>query len=229
MLAPDATADPIADLVGRFEGAVVASARTRRELAREIEGDLREEAAARVAAGATEREAAMAVVAGFGDVRALASELSVELLAARGTRFASLTALGSVVLLLAWFSGMTTLVGLGFRVPADDAWMLQVSRALDVAGPLVVAVGLAGWIAIRRSGSLAAIATVAALQLGFAGVLVGGAIAMAGGATAPAAGAGLLAALIVLTVVLGSALVAASAGVLVRWGAIRLEPRRARS
>jgi hypothetical protein len=229
MLAPDGTADPIADLVGRFERAVVASGRVRRELGREIEGDLREDVAARVAVGADEHEAAMAVAAGFGDVRALAGEMSVELLAARGKRFASLAALGLVVLLLAWFGVMTTLVGLGFRVHADDGWMLQVSRALDVAGPLVVAAALVGWVAIRRSGSLTAIAAVAALQLGFAGALVGGAIAMAGAVMVPAGGADLLVALIALTLLLGSALVVSSAGVLVRWGAVRLEPRRARS
>lgn len=229
MPAAHGTTDPIADLVGRFERAVVATGRARRELACEIEGDLREDAAARVAAGATQREAADAVVAAFGDVRALAAAMSVELLAARGKRFASLTALGSVVLLLAWFSGMTTLVDLGFRLPAEDGWMLPVSRSLDLAGPLVVGAAIAGWIAIGRSGSLAAIVAVAVLQLAFATVLVTGAIAMAGAVTVPPPGTAVLTALIAVTVLLGSCLVAASVGVLLRWGAVRLEPLRARS
>ena len=47
--------DPIAELVDRLERSVVATGRRRRELAREIEGDLREDAAARVAAGVPER------------------------------------------------------------------------------------------------------------------------------------------------------------------------------
>ncbi|GEK80118.1 permease prefix domain 1-containing protein [Agrococcus baldri] len=229
MPAPLGSADPIADLVGRLSRALITTGRRRRELVREIEGDLRDDAAARVAAGLPPREAAVAVVAEFGDARALAAELSAELLASRGMRFASLAAAAAVALLAAWFAGMTALVGLGFRVPADDGWMLQLSRALDVAGPFVVAVAIAGWLAIRRWGSLTAVATVAVLQLGYAGALVAGAIAMATAAPVPAAGAGVLAALVVVTLLLGSGLVAASAGVLLRWGAVRRVPRRARA
>jgi len=230
MPAPHPDADPIGELVARLERAVVASGRRRRELAREIEGDLREAVTARIDGGQPEAQAAAAVVAEFGDPRELAAELSIELLAERGRRFSSLAAAGAVTLLVAWFLGMTTLVGIpGFRVPADGAWMLQVSRALDVAGPLVVGTAVAGWAAIRRWGSLAAVATVAALQLGFAVALVAGAVAMVGAVTVPAAGTGVLAALVGVTVLLGSGLAAASASVLLRWGAVRLEPLRARS
>ena len=222
--------DPITDLVGRLERAGVATGRHRREVAREIEGDLREAVAARVERGEAERTAAQAVIAEFGDPRELAAELSIELLAERGRRFASLAAVGAVTLLIAWFLGMTTLVALpGFRVPADGAWMLQVSRALDVAGPLVVGIAVVGWAAIRRWGSLTAVATVAALQLAFAAALVAGAIAMVGAVTVPAAGMAALVALIGVTLLLGCGLVAASTSVLLRWGAVRLEPLRARS
>ena len=222
--------DPITDLDGRLERAVVAAGRHRRERAREIEGDLREAVAARVERGEAERTAAQAVIAEFGDPRELAAELSIELLAERGRRFASLAAVGAVTLLIAWFLGMTTLVALpGFRVPADGAWMLQVSRALDVAGPLVVGIAVVGWAAIRRWGSLTAVATVAALQLAFAAALVAGAIAMVGAVTVPAAGMAALVALIGVTLLLGCGLVAASTSVLLRWGAVRLEPLRARS
>lgn len=222
--------DPVADLVGRLERAVVASGRRRRELAREIEGDLREAVAARVEAGAPEPLAASAVVAEFGDPRAIAAELSTELLADRGRRFAPRAALAAATLLLAWFVGMTALAAVpGFRVPVEDGWMLQVSRALDAAGPIVAAAAAAGWIAIRRSGSLAALVAVAGLQLAFAVALVAGAVAMAATIAVPAAGAGILAALLATTLVLGSSLAVAAAALLVRWGAVRLAPRRARS
>ncbi|MDR7234129.1 permease prefix domain 1-containing protein [Agrococcus sp. BE272] len=222
--------DPVADLVGRLERAVVASGRRRREVAREIEGDLREAVAARVEAGAPEPLAASAVVAEFGDPRAIAVELSTELLADRGRRFAPRAALAAATLLVVWFVGMTALAAVpGFRVPVEDGWMLQVSRALDAAGPIVAAAAAAGWLAIRRSGSLAALVAVAGLQLAFAVALVAGAVAMAATIAVPAAGAGILAALLVTTLVLGSALAVAAAALLVRWGAVRLAPRRARS
>ncbi|MFP5251967.1 MAG: permease prefix domain 1-containing protein [Actinomycetes bacterium] len=222
--------DPVADLVGRLERAVVASGRRRREVAREIEGDLREAVAARVEAGAPEPLAASAVVAEFGDPHAIAAELSTELLADRGRRFAPRAALAAATLLVVWFVGMTALAAVpGFRVPVEDGWMLQVSRALDAAGPIVAAAAAAGWLAIRRSGSLAALVAVAGLQLAFAVALVAGAVAMAATIAVPAAGAGILAALLVTTLVLGSALAVAAAALLVRWGAVRLAPRRARS
>lgn len=222
--------DPVADLVGRLERAVVASGRRRREVAREIEGDLREAVAARVEAGAPEPLAASAVVAEFGDPRAIAAELSTELLADRGRRFAPRAALAAATLLVVWFVGMTALAAVpGFRVPVEDGWMLQVSRALDAAGPIVAAAAAAGWLAIRRSGSLAALVAVAGLQLAFAVALVAGAVAMAATIAVPAAGAGILAALLVTTLVLGSSLAVAAAALLVRWGAVRLAPRRARS
>lgn len=222
--------DPVADLVGRLERAVVASGRRRREVAREIEGDLREAVAARVEAGAPEPLAASAVVAEFGDPHAIAAELSTELLADRGRRFAPRAALAAATLLVVWFVGMTALAAVpGFRVPVEDGWMLQVSRALDAAGPIVAAAAAAGWLAIRRSGSLAALVAVAGLQLAFAVALVAGAVAMAATIAVPAAGAGILAALLVTTLVLGSSLAVAAAALLVRWGAVRLAPRRARS
>ncbi|MEV7529022.1 permease prefix domain 1-containing protein [Agrococcus sediminis] len=222
--------DPVADLVGRLERAVVASGRRRREVAREIEGDLREAVAARVEAGAPEPLAASAVVAEFGDPRAIAAELSTELLADRGRRFAPRAALAAATLLVVWFVGMTALAAVpGFRVPIEDGWMLQVSRALDAAGPIVAGAAAAGWLAIRRSGSLAALVAVAGLQLAFAVALVAGAVAMAATIAVPAAGAGILAALLVTTLVLGSSLAVAAAALLVRWGAVRLAPRRARS
>lgn len=222
--------DPVADLVGRLERAVVASGRRRRELAHEIEGDLREAVAARVEAGAPEPLAASAVVAEFGDPHAIAAELSTELLADRGRRFAPRAALAAATLLVVWFVGMTALAAVpGFRVPVEDGWMLQVSRALDAAGPIVAAAAAAGWLAIRRSGSLAALVAVAGLQLAFAVALVAGAVAMAATIAVPAAGAGILAALLVTTLVLGSSLAVAAAALLVRWGAVRLAPRRARS
>lgn len=223
-------ADPIADLVDRLERAVVAPRRRRLELVREIEGDLREDLAARLDAGAPRDAAAAAVVAEFGDPRTLATALSVELLAVRGKRFASFAAITAVTLLVAWFLGMTTLVAIpGFRVPAADGWMLQLSRALDVAGSLVVATAVLAGIVIRRSGSTAAIVAVAVLQLAFALALVAGAIAMTVSAAVPAAGIGILTALVALTLLLGSGLAGSSAGVLLRWGALRRELSPARS
>ncbi|RWR20013.1 hypothetical protein D8Y24_10190, partial [Agrococcus lahaulensis] len=181
-------------------------------------------------AGAPEPLAASAVVAEFGDPHAIAAELSTELLADRGRRFAPRAALAAATLLVVWFVGMTALAAVpGFRVPVEDGWMLQVSRALDAAGPIVAAAAAAGWLAIRRSGSLAALLAVAGLQLAFAVALVAGAVAMAATIAVPAAGAGILAALLVTTLVLGSALAVAAAALLVRWGAVRLAPRRARS
>lgn len=222
--------DPVADLIGRLDRSVVAGARHRRELVAEIEGDLREAVAARITAGQPEPAAAAAVAAEFGDPRTVAAALSFELLAARGRRFTTLTALGVVALLIAWYVGMTTIVGLpGFHLPAESGWMLQVSHALDVAGPLLVGTAVAAWFAIRRWGSPAAIAAVAVLQLGFALVLVAGALAMAGTLAVPAAGMAALVALVTFTVVLGVALTASSASVLLRWAAVSREPRRARS
>ncbi|ERG65026.1 hypothetical protein L332_11300 [Agrococcus pavilionensis RW1] len=223
-----AAADPVGELVDRLERAVVASPRRRAELAREIEGDLREAVADRVVAGAAEPAAAAAVVAEFGDPRAIAAELSRALLAAHGRRFAPLAALAAVALLAAWFAGMTSLAAVpGFGVPVEAGWMLRVSRALDVAGPFVAAAALAGWVALRRADSLAALVAVAALQLAFAVALVAGAIAMVGAVAVPPAGVGLLVALVALTLTLGGALAAAAAALLVRWGAVRLAPRRA--
>ncbi|WP_347756475.1 hypothetical protein [Agrococcus sp. ProA11] len=222
--------DPIADLVGRLDRTVIASARRRREVVAEIEGDLREAVDARTTAGQPAPAAAAAVAAEFGDARDVAAALSFELLAARGRRFTSLTAVGVVALLIAWYVGMTTIVGLpGFRVPAESGWMLQVSTALDVAGPLLVGTAVAAWFAIRRWGSPAALAAVAVLQLGFALVLVLGAIAMAAMLAVPAAGTAALVALVAFTIVLGAALAASSASVLRLWAAVSREPRRARS
>lgn len=227
---PDApaAADPVGELVDRLERAVVASPRRRAEIVREVEGDLREAVAARVAGGSAAPVAAAAVVAEFGDPRAIAAELSRELLAGHGRRFAPLAALGAVVLLVAWFAGMTSLAAVpGFGVPVEAGWMLQVSRALDVAGPFVAAAALAGWFALRRADSLAALVAVAGLQLGFAVALVAGAIAMVAAVAVPPAGIGVLVALVAVTLLVGSALAAAAAALLVRWGAVRLAPRRA--
>lgn len=221
--------DPIAALIARLEAAIVAPRRRRRELAREIEGDLREAVAARIAAGQPPRAAATAVAAEFGEPRAIAGELSTELLAHRGRRVASLGAIAIVTLLLAWTLGMTLLVGMGLRVPAEDEWMLRVSRSLDGAGPLVAGAAIAGAVVIRRSGSRVAIAAVAALQLCFAAALVAGAVAMVGAVAVPAAGVGALAALVALTLLLGSGLGASSAAVLLRCGIVRREPRPARA
>ncbi|MCR8669993.1 permease prefix domain 1-containing protein, partial [Agrococcus sp. HG114] len=76
--------DPVTVLVGRLERAVVASRRQRRELARELEGDLREAVSARVEAGEPEHAAAAAAVAEFGDPAAIARELSAAMLADHG-------------------------------------------------------------------------------------------------------------------------------------------------
>ncbi|WP_306232197.1 permease prefix domain 1-containing protein [Agrococcus beijingensis] len=223
-------AEPLAELLGRLERGVVASRRERSELLREIEGDLREAVAARVGAGAPEATAASAVVAEFGDARQVATELSVELLAERGRRFAPVAAIAAVGLLLAWFVGMTTLAAVpGFSVPIAAAWMLPVSRALDVTGWIGAGAAVAGWLAIRRTGSLAALVAVAALQLAFASALVLGAVALVGMVAVPADGQATLIALVTLTVLVGGAMAAAAAMLLVRWGAVRLAPRRARA
>ncbi|TXP85140.1 hypothetical protein FV276_25055, partial [Escherichia coli] len=79
--APRTTLDPLVELLDRLERGIVAPRRERGEVVREIEGDLREAVAARVADGAPEPAAASAVVAEFGDARELATELSIELLA----------------------------------------------------------------------------------------------------------------------------------------------------
>ena len=118
-------ADPIADLVGSLERAVVASGRRRRDVVREIEGDLREAVAARIAAGVPERSAASAVVAEFGDPAPIAAELSRELLADVGRRYSPASAgivavlfqnrqypgdiLGSVILECGWNHQLSSL------------------------------------------------------------------------------------------------------------------------
>ncbi|WP_405217746.1 permease prefix domain 1-containing protein [Agrococcus sp. Ld7] len=222
--------DPVTELIGRLDRSVVGSARRRREVVAEIEGDLREAVAGRTAAGQPASAAAAAVAAEFGDPRNVAAALSLELLAARGRRFTTLTAIGVVALLIAWYVGMTTIVGLpGFRLPAESGWMLQVSTALDVAGPLLVGTAVVAWFAIRRWGSPAALAAVAVLQLGFTLVLVAGAVAMAATLAVPAAGMTALVVLVAFTVVLGAAMTASSTSVLLRWVAVSREPRRARS
>ncbi|WP_413318959.1 permease prefix domain 1-containing protein [Agrococcus sp. 1P02AA] len=224
------TTDPIADLVAGLAHATVAGRRGRAATAREIEGDLREAVAARISAGESAGDAAAAVVAEFGDPRAIAAELSTELLAERGLRYTAGSVVGALVLLAAWFGAMSWLVTVpGFHVPAEHGWMLRVSRSLDLAGPLVIAAAVAGWLTIRRSGSLAAAAAVAALQLGFAVALVAGAVLMASSLVVPAAAAGVLGALVATTVVLGTGLASASVGLLVRWRLVRREPSRARS
>lgn len=221
-------ADPVAGLVGQVERAVVAPRRQRAELAREVEGDLREAVAARVDAGQAEPAAAAAVVAEFGEPAAIARELSLALLADHGRRFAPRAAIAGAALVAAWFGGMTALTAVpGFAVPAEAGWMLQVSRGLDVAGPLVAAAAVALWLALRRTGSLAPLVAVAGLQLAFAVALVGGAVAMAGALPVPADGTPLLAGLVATTVLVGSSLAAAAAGLLARWAAVRLTPRRA--
>jgi hypothetical protein len=223
-------ADPLAELLGRLERGVVGSRRERGELVREIEGDLREAVAARIAAGSAERAAARAVVAEFGDARQVAAELSIELLADRGRRFAPVAALTAAGLIVAWFLGMTTLAAVpGFRVPITAGWMLPVSQALDVTGWIGASAAVAGWLTIRRTGSLPALVAVAALQLAFALALVLGAIALAAQVFVPAEGQAALVALVALTVVVGGALAAASAALLARWWAVRLAPRRARA
>lgn len=228
-------ADPIADLVGSLERAVVASGRRRRDVVREIEGDLREAVAARTAAGATERSAASAVVAEFGDPAPIAAELSRELLADVGRRYSPASAGIVAVLVVAWVVGMTAIAALpGFRVPLDVAWMLPVSRALDVVAPLVAIAATVGAVAIRRAGSMPALVAVAGLQLVLAVVLVGGAIALAVALPVPPAGAAIAASLVALTVVLGTAVGAGAGVLLVRFAAVRLgaatpAPARARA
>lgn len=216
-------------LVAQLERAVVAPSRVRRDVASEIAGDLREAVAARVGAGLSPADAEAAVAAEFGDPRAIAGELSVELLADRGRRFAPYAAIGAGALVAAWFVGMTSLASLpGFVVPAESGWMLSLSRALDAAAPLVAGAAIVGWAVIRRFGSLAALVAVAALQLAFSLTLVIGGIVMATVLPVPAGGEGMLVALMVATVVLGTGLAAAAASMLARWAAVRraLAPAR---
>lgn len=232
---PMPAADPVTDLVARLERGVVASRRRRRETVAEVEGDLREAVAARVERGEAGPEAARAVVAEFGDPSAIAAELSHELLADLGRRYSPASAAGAGLLVVAWIAGMTTLAGMpGFRVPTDVAWMLPLSRALDVLAPVVVVAAAVGWLAIRRAGSIAALVAVAALQLALAAVLVAGAVAMAVSLPVPAGGEGVLAALVLLTVLVGSAIAAGAAALLLRSAGVRLAglrraPRRARA
>lgn len=215
--------DPVADLVGRLDRAVVAPRRRRRELVHEIEGDLREAVAARTAAGAPEPAAASAVVAEFGDPAAIGAELSRELLTDVGRRFSPASACLVGVLFVAWVAGMTTIAGLpGFRVPMDAAWMLPVSRALDVVVPLVAGAAVVGAIAIRRAGSMPALVAVATMQLALAAALVGGAIALAVALPVPPAGAAIAAALVGLTLVLGTAVGVGAGALLLRFAAVRL-------
>ena len=222
--------DPVDRLLARLGQELRATGRARRDVLREVEGDLREAVAARVARGASEADAAEAVVAEFGDAGAVAADLSRELLADLGRRYAPASAVAAGVLIAAWVVGMTTLASLpGFRVPLEVGWMLPLSRALDVVAPMVAVAAVAGWLAIRRSGSLSALVAVAGLQLALAGVLVAGAVIMAATLPAPAGGAGILAALVALTVLLGGAMAAGAAALLVRFGAVRLAPRPARA
>lgn len=229
-----AASDPVADLVGRLERAVVGSGRRRREVAREIEGDLREAVAVRTRAGVPEPVAASAVVAEFGDPERIAAELSRELLAHDGRRFSPASAGLVGVLIVAWVVGMTLITDLpGFRVPTDVAWMLPVSRALDVVAPLVAVTAAVGAIAIRRAGSMPALVAVASLQLALAVSLGVGAIALAVGLPVPPAGAPIAASLVVLTIVVSTAVGAGAGAILLRCSAVRLarpvrNPARAR-
>ncbi|MGC5078206.1 permease prefix domain 1-containing protein [Agrococcus sp. DT81.2] len=227
------TSDPVADLVVRLERAVVAPRGHRRDIVREIEGDLREAVAARTAAGVPEPVAASAVVAEFGEPAAIGAELSHELLADVGRRYSPVSAGLVGVLIVAWVAGMTTIAGLpGFRVPMDAAWMLPVSRALDVVAPLVAVAAAVGAIAIRRAGSMPALVAVASMQLALAAVLVGGAIALAVALPVPPAGAAIAVSLVALTVVLGSAVGVGAGALLLRFAAVRAAaatPARARA
>lgn len=226
--------DPVTDLVAHLERSVVASGRRRRELVREIEGDLREAVAARTAAGAPEPAAASAVVAEFGDPTSIAGELSRELLTDVGRRYSPASAGLVGVLIVAWAVGMTTIAGLpGFRVPIDAAWMLPVSRALDVVAPLVAVAAAVGAIAIRRAGSMPALVAVASMQLALAAVLVGGAIALAVALPVPQAGAAVAAMLVAVTVVVATAVGVGAGALLLRFAAVQLAatpaPGRARA
>jgi hypothetical protein len=213
--------DPVADLVGSLDRAIVASRRRRRELVREIEGDLREAVAARVEAGVPEPIAASAVVAEFGEPAPIGAELSRELLADLGRRYSPASAGLVAVLVVAWIAGMTMIARLpGFTVPLDAAWMLPVSRALDVVAPLDAVAAVLGAIAIRRAGSMPALVAVASLQLALAAALVGGAIALAVSLPVPPAGAAVAAALVALTIVLGTAVGAGAGALLVRFAAV---------
>lgn len=215
--------DPVADLVGRLERALVAPRARRREVVREIEGDLCEAVAARTAAGEPEPAAASAVVAEFGDPAAIGAELSRELLADVGRRYSPVSAGAVGVLIVAWAVGMTAIAGLpGFRVPLDAAWMLPVSRALDVVAPLVAVAAAAGAVAIRRAGSMPALVAVASLQLALAVALVGGAVAVAVALPVPPTGTSIAVALVALTVVLGSAVGVGAGALLLRFAAVRM-------
>lgn len=127
------------------------------------------------------------------------------------------------MLIVAWVVGMTTIAGLpGFRVPLDAAWMLPLSRALDIVAPLVAVAAAVGAIAIRRAGSMPALVAVAGMQLVLAAVLVGGAIALAVALPVPPAGAAIALALVALTVVLGSAVGIGAGALLLRFAAVRV-------
>ncbi|MGM1029339.1 MAG: permease prefix domain 1-containing protein [Actinomycetota bacterium] len=214
--------DPVTELVSLLERAVVAPGRQRRDLAREIEGDLREAVAARTAAGAREPDAASAVVAEFGDPASIGAELSRELLTDVGRRYSPVSAGLVGVLIVAWVVGMTIIAGLpGFRVPIEAAWMLPVSRALDVVAPMVAIAAAVGAVAIRRAGSMAALVAVASMQLALALVLVGGAIALAVALPVPPAGAAVAVSLVTATVVVGTPVGIGAGALLVRFAAVR--------
>lgn len=226
--------DPVTDLVALLERSVVAPGRPRRELVREIEGDLRDAVAARTATGEPSGAAASAVVAEFGDPASIGAELSRELLTDVGRRYSPVSAVLVGLLVVAWVIGMTTLAALpGFRVPVDAAWMLPVSRALDVVAPAVAAAAAVGAIAIRRAGSMPALVAVASMQLVLALALVGGAVALAVALPVPPSGAAIAVALVASTVVVGTAVGAGAARLLLRFAAVRLAtparvPARAR-
>lgn len=215
--------DPVADLLGRLERAIVAPGGARRALLCEIEGDLREAVAARADAGVPAHAAATAVVAEFGEPERIAAELSRELLTDLGRRYSPASAALVAVLIVAWIVGMTTIAQLpGFRVPAEVAWMLPVSSALDVVAPIVAITAAVGAIAIRRAGSMPALVAVASMQLALAITLVGGAIALAVALPVPPAGTPIAIALVALTVGIGTAVGAGAGALLLRFAAVRL-------
>lgn len=227
--------DPVADLLALLECAVVAPGRRRRDVVDEIEGDLREAVAARTASGEPGHAAASAVVAEFGDPASIGAELSRELLTDLGRRYSPVSAGLVGLLVVAWVVGMTIISGLpGFRVPLDAAWMLPVSRALDVIAPLVAVAAAVGAVAIRRAGSMPALVAVASMQLVLAAVLVGGAIALAVALPVPPPGVAVAVALVGATVVVGSAVGVGAGALLLRFAAVRLvatpspHPARAR-
>lgn len=218
--------DPVTDLVALLERSVVAPGRRRRELVREIEGDLREAVAARTASGEPGPAAASAVVAEFGDPASIGADLSRELLTDVGRRYSPVSAGLVGVLIVAWVVGMTTIAELpGFRVPLDAAWMLPVSRALDVVAPLIAVAAAVGAVAIRRAGSMPALVAVASLQLALAVSLVGGAVALAVALPVPPAGAAVAVALVAGTVVVGTGVGAGAAALLLRFAAVRRSAR----